>query len=165
MKSRIRIKFITHAAIVAAIYVVLTYVASMLGLANGAIQCRLSEALCVLPAFTPSAVPGLFIGCILSNVLTGCMAIDVVFGSVATLIGAVGTYYLSKLGTNRYMFPMPPILSNTLIIPFVIKYAYGSEGTIWYFFLTVGAGEVISCGILGMILYNYLDKNAKWLFK
>ena len=162
MKSRI--KHTTHAAIIAAIYVVLTYVSCMLGLASGAIQCRLSEALCVLPAFIPSAVPGLFIGCILSNVFTGCMAFDVVFGSIATLLGAVGTYYLSKHAANRYTFPVPPILSNTLIVPFVIKYAYGSEGTIWYFFLTVGAGEVISCGILGMILYNYLNKKSKWLF-
>lgn len=164
MKSRNKIKYITNAAIIAALYVVLTYAASALGLASGPIQCRLSEALCVLPAFTPAAVPGLFVGCLLSNMLTGCIALDVIFGSVATLLGAAGTYFLSKFGANRFTFSLPTILSNTLIVPFVIKYAYGGEGAIWYFVLTVGAGEIISCGILGTVLYLCLKKSARHIF-
>ena len=83
------IKKMTQAAIIAALYVVLTYLAGMLGLASGAIQIRFSEALTILPVFTPAAIPGLFAGCILSNLFTGCALPDIVVGSLATLIGAV----------------------------------------------------------------------------
>lgn len=165
MKSRNRIRFITHAAIIATLYVVLTYLSSLFGLASGAVQCRLSEALCVLPAFTAAGIPGLFVGCILSNMLTGSMMLDVVFGSVATLMGAAGTYYLASRGINKYTYPLPPIVANTIIVPLVIKYGYGSEGALPFFFVTVGAGEIISCGILGMLLYFSLCKNAGRIFR
>ena len=79
--------FIVHAAVIAALYVVLTLIANALGLANHAIQIRISEALTILPLFTPAAIPGLFIGCILANFLTGCLIWDIVFGSLATLLG------------------------------------------------------------------------------
>ena len=88
--------YLVHAAVIAALYVVLTLLANALGLANYAIQVRFSEALTILPFFTPAAIPGLFVGCILSNLLTGCMPLDVVFGSLATLAGALGTYFLSS---------------------------------------------------------------------
>ena len=91
-----KIKYITHGAAIAAIYVVLTLVANAFGLANAAIQIRISEALTVLPYFTPVAIPGLFVGCILSNILTGCLPLDTVFGSLATLLGALGTYFISR---------------------------------------------------------------------
>ena len=96
MKNQKKIRGIAVGAVVTALYVVLTYLANTLGLASGAIQVRLSEILTVMPVFTPFAIPGLFIGCILANVLTGCALWDVVFGSLATLIGAVGTYLLRK---------------------------------------------------------------------
>lgn len=152
---------VTKAAIIAALYVVLTFVSASMGLSSGVIQLRLSEMLCILPAFTPAAIPGLFVGCIVSNLLTGCMPLDVIFGSLATLIGALGTYFLKK---KKWLTPLPPIVSNTMIVPFVLSYVYGFEGSIPFFMLTVGIGEFLSCGVLGMLLYFILHKYAKHLF-
>lgn len=157
-----KVLFIVQAAMIAAIYVVLTYFISAFNLASGAIQVRISEALTILPFFTPAAIPGLWIGCLLSNLLTGCLPMDVVFGSLATLLGAVGTYCLRKY---KWLAPIPPIVANTLIVPFVLAYVYGAEGSIPYFMLTVGIGEVISCYVLGMILLNALNKYRNVIFK
>ena len=155
------IKKMTQAAIIAALYVVLTYLAGMLGLASGAIQIRFSEALTILPVFTPAAIPGLFAGCILSNLFTGCALPDIVFGSLATLSGAVVTRKLRKL---PYLAPVPPIVANTVIVPFVLLYAYGIK-PLWLSFLTVFAGEMISCEILGMLLYLVMKKRAARIFE
>ena len=155
-------KFMAHSAIIAALYVVLTYIASILGLSSGVIQVRFSEALTILPVFTSAAIPGLFIGCFISNILSGCVIWDVIFGSLATLIGAVFTYFLRN--HEKYAF-IPPILSNTIIVPFVLKYAYGLPTGLAYLVLTVGIGEILSCGVLGSLLLLYLKKykNAiKW---
>ena len=156
-----RILFITYSAIIAALYTALTFVAAAMGLSSGAIQVRLSEALTVLPMLTPAAVPGLTIGCLISNILTGCIPVDVIFGTVATLIGAVGTRLLRK--KHPVIAVLPPVLSNALIVPWVLKFGYGLEEAVPYFMLTVGAGEVISCGILGLIMY-YAIRRRK-LFK
>ncbi|MCI5821900.1 MAG: QueT transporter family protein [Lachnospiraceae bacterium] len=153
---------LTQAAMIAAIYVVLTYFISAFGLASGAIQVRISEALTILPVFTPAAIPGLFVGCLLSNLLTGCMALDVIFGSIATLIGAVGTYLLRK---TKFAFTLPPVISNAIIVPIVLKNVYGLQDAAWYLVLTVGAGEVISVCILGMILKKVLWKYRNVIFK
>lgn len=159
--KNIKVLTLTQAAMIAALYVVLTFIANAFGLANYAIQVRFSEALTILPYFSPIAIPGLFIGCLISNILTGCMPLDVVFGSIATLIGAIGTYKLRKF---KWLAPLPPILANTLIIPFVLSYVYQFEGSIPYFMLTVGLGEIISCGILGMIFLFTLN-HYKYIFK
>ncbi len=151
-----RTKTITQAAITAALYVVLTFIANTLGLASGAIQIRLSEALTILPFFTPAAIPGLFIGCLISNILVGGVIWDIIFGSLATLIGAIGTYYLRKY---KWLAPLPPIISNAVIVPFVLIFAYGVEEAFLYLVFTVGAGEVISAGVLGMILLKSLEKH------
>ena len=153
---------ITQAAMIAAIYVVLTVFVSAFNLASGAIQVRISEALTILPVFTPAAVPGLFLGCLISNLVTGCMPLDVVFGSLATLIGACGTYALRK---HKWLAPLPPIIANTIIVPFVLRYVYLAEGTIPFFMLTVGIGEVISCYLLGSILHRVLDRYKEHIFK
>lgn len=159
---------LVQAAMVAAIYVVLTFIANAFGLANHVIQVRFSEALTVLPFFTPAAIPGLFIGCLLSNILTGCALPDIVFGSLATLIGAVGTYALRRW---KWCAPVCPIIANTLIVPLVLIYGYGlliEDMNILqcygYYCLTVGAGELISCGILGMILLTALQKYQGKIF-
>ena len=166
MKKNKRISYITYAGLIAAVYVVMTYITNAFGLANGVIQCRFSEALCVLPAFTPAAIPGLFVGCLLSNIFTGAPVPDVIFGSLATLIGAVGTHYLAKKKIHPIAFPLPAIISNTVIIPLVLKFAYADiEGSLWFFAVTVGIGEIISCGILGMMLYFSLCKNSDKIFK
>ena len=147
-----RTHFLTQAALIAALYVVLTLLAAMLGLASGTIQVRLSEALTVLPALTPAAIPGVFVGCILGNLLSGSLPWDVVFGSLASLIGAVGTYLLRK--KSKWLYPIPPILANTLIVPAVLIRVYGIEDAYWFLALTVGIGEVIAAGVLGTLLFN-----------
>lgn len=154
--------FLTHAAIIAALYVVLTLIANAFGLANFAIQIRFSEALTILPLFTPAAIPGLYVGCLLSNIITGCIAWDIVLGPVATLLGALGTYALRQ---KPLFATIPPIAANTLIVPFVLSYAYQFEGSIPYFMLTVCVGEVISCGLLGYGLWMLLKKYARYIFR
>lgn len=160
--------FMAQAAMIAALYIVLTFIANAFGLANYAVQVRFSEALTVLPYFTPAAIPGLFIGCFLSNILTGCALPDIIFGSLATLLGALGTYALRKW---KWCAPVCPILANTIIVPLILIYGYGLllEGMsliqcLGFYCLTVGAGEVISCGILGMILLTALQKYVSRIF-
>lgn len=153
--------FIAQAAMTAAIYVVLTLVFSPFS--YGEVQVRLSEALTVLPAFTPAAIPGLFIGCLLSNILGGCILPDIIFGSLATLTGAIFTYMLRN--QVRFLAPVPPILANTLIVPFVLRYGYQVPLPIPFMMLTVGIGEAISCGILGMVIYTVLDRYKNIIFR
>ena len=157
-----RVRFMTQAAMIAAIYVVLTIFISAFNLASGAIQIRISEALTILPAFTPAAIPGLFLGCLISNLITGAMLPDIIFGSLATLLGALGSYFVRKW---KWAVPVPPILSNMIIIPFILAYVYQIPGGVPYFMLTIGVGEVISCGALGMILYGTIAKYRNVLFK
>lgn len=161
MRSK-KVLFVSQAALIAAIYVVLTYFVSAFNLASGAIQVRVSEALTILPFFTPAAIPGLAIGCFLSNLLTGCLPMDVLCGSLATFLGAVGTYALRRY---KWLVPLPPVLANTLIVPYVLAYVYGLEGGIPFFMLTVGIGEVISCYVLGMILLKALLPYRNILFR
>ena len=148
-----KVLFISQAAVIAAVYTVLTVVAAGFNLASGMIQVRFSEALTILPFFTPAAIPGLAIGCLLSNLITGCMLPDVIFGSLATLLGAVGSWYLRK---SKLLVTIPPVVSNCLIIPFILTYVYEIPGGIPLQMLTVGAGEVISCMILGSALLHAL---------
>ncbi len=157
-----KVLFVAQAALIAAIYVVLTYFVSAFHLASGAVQVRISEALTILPYFTPAAIPGLTVGCFLSNLLTGCLPMDVLFGSLATLIGAVGSYLLRG---NKWLVPLPPIAANAVIVPFVLAYVYGAEGSIPFFMITVGIGEVISCYILGGILLKALLPYRNIIFK
>lgn len=145
-----------QSALIAALYVALTHIANAAGLASGAVQFRISEALTVLPLFTPAAVPGLAVGCLLSNLTTGCIPWDIVGGTAATLLGALGTRALKN---KPLLGALPPVMANVLIVPFVLRYAYGFEGTIPYFMLTVGIGEVVCCGVLGTMLTAALLKN------
>ena len=135
MKNK-NISFMTQAAMIAAIYVVLTYV------------------------FAP--IPGLFIGCLIGNILGGAMLPDIIFGSIATLIGAFFTWKLRE--KSPYLAPVPPIIANILIVPFVLRYGYGVALPIPFMMCTVGIGEIISCAVLGMVLYFALKKYAKTLF-
>ena len=156
MRKKSNIMSLVTAAMIAALYVVLSFVSNAFGLASGAIQIRISEALTILPIFTPAAVPGLTLGCLLANLLTGCALWDVVFGTLATLLGALGTRYLSK--KSKWLAPIYPILANTLIVPFVLTYGYGVQDAMWFLFLTVGIGEILSCGVLGISLSKVLEK-------
>ncbi|MCD8153094.1 MAG: QueT transporter family protein [Clostridiales bacterium] len=166
-----QVTYLTQAAMIAALYVVLTFVANAFGLANGSVQVRFSEALTILPFFTSAAVPGLYIGCILANILTGCALPDILFGSLATLIGALGTLYLGKAARKNpahktlfaWLSPVPPIAANGVIVPLVLRYAYGII-PLWFSVITVIAGEIISCGIFGLILLFALKKYGASLF-
>ena len=140
MKNK-NISFMTQAAMIAAIYVVLTYVFAPFSF--GEVQVRISEALTILPVFTPAAIPGLFIGCLIGNILGGAILPDIIFGSIATLIGAFFTWKLRE--KSPYLAPVPPIIANIMMC-------------------TVGIGEIISCAVLGMVLYFALKKYAKTLF-
>lgn len=148
------------ASLVAALYVVLTYVASLFGLSSGVIQLRLSEALNVLAVYTFSAVPGIAVGCLLANLLTGCVVWDVLFGSLASLVGALGVYALRK---HRMLALLMPVLSNTLVVPLVLKYAYGAPDAYPFLLVTVALGELASCGALGMLAGKLFDKYKKAL--
>lgn len=156
MKNKIRI--ITNGAMVAALYVVLTLISFAVGLSSGAVQLRLSEALCILPIFMPEAIVGLTIGCLISNLITGCALWDIILGSLATLIGAIFTYLFRK---NRYLACLPPIISNVAIIPPVLMYVYNVEQTYPYLLITIFLGEFISCGIFGQLLYSGIKKAIK----
>ncbi len=144
---------LVNGGLIAALYVVLTVLAAQFNLASGAIQVRFSEALTILPVFTASAVPGLAVGCVLANLLTGCAAWDVVFGSLATLIGAVGTRLLKDKPLLAWI---PPVLSNMAIIPIILIKVYAVPDAWWFLVLTIGAGEALSCGVLGLLLYKAL---------
>lgn len=152
-KSDKTIYFMVYAAAIAAIYTVLTMLFAPVSF--GPVQFRVSEALCILPFFTPAAIPGLFLGCFLSNLLCGSAVLDVVFGSIATLLGALGSYGLRKA---KWAVCIPPIASNTIIIPWVLRYAYGSVDLIPVAMLTVGIGEILAIGVLGNMLLVLLER-------
>ena len=162
--------FMVQAAIIAALYVVLTFVANALGLASHTIQVRFSEALCILPFFTPAAIPGLWIGCLIANLATGAVIWDIIFGSIATLLGAIGTYLLRR---HKFLCTLPPVIANMIIVPFILVYGYGIprvylknvDVTIIFNAMTVGIGEVISVCVLGSILLNVLNKYKDTIFR
>ena len=151
---------ITRGGIIAALYVALTYLSFLFGLSSGAIQLRLSEMLTVLPAFLPEGIPGLFIGCLIANLLTGGSIYDITLGSLATLIGAIGARMLRK--RHPIILALPTVLANALIVPLIIILSAGGEETFAsypYFALTVGIGEFLSAAVLGLILHRAIDKN------
>lgn len=160
MKNK-NVAFMTQAAMIAAIYVVLTYVFAPFSF--GEVQIRIAEALTILPVFTPAAIPGLFVGCIVGNILGGAILPDIIFGSIATLIGAFFTYQLRN--KSRFLAPLPPIIANTVIVPFVLRYGYGVALPIPFMMLTVGGGEVVGCGVLGLVLYTALNRYKNVIFK
>ena len=156
---------LTRAALIAALYVALTYLSALLGISSGVIQFRLSEMLCILPVIMPEAVIGLYLGCMLSNLLTGCVLWDVIFGSLATLLGALGAYALRRMPPPLgWIATLPTVLANMLIIPPVLSYAYGATDSFWYMMLTVGIGEIVCATGGGSLLY-YLTSRGDVLKK
>lgn len=168
-----QVKMLAMAGIIAALYIALTYLAMAFGLDKNAIQIRFSEALCTLAVLTPAAIPGLTVGCFLANILTGCAPLDIVIGPIATLTGAIGAYYIGvwykKIKKKGILFlsPIPTILANTIAVPFVIYICYTapeqqSVAMLGFYAITVFIGEVISAGILGMLLYFAMEKRQKY---
>ncbi len=156
-----KVLFMAQAAMIAAIYVVLCI--AFAPISYGAIQARIAEVLVILPYFTPAAIPGLFIGCLIANLIGGSIMLDVAFGSLATLTGAIGTYLLRK--KSRYLAPVPPILANVLIVPFVLRYGYGEPLPIPFLMGTVGIGEIIVCGGMGIVLLIILERYRRFIFR
>ena len=151
--------YLTRGALIAALYVALTYVSTVFGLSSGMIQFRISEMLCVLPLFFPEAVMGLTVGCLIANLVSGCVVWDIVFGSIATFIGAICARAFVKAPERmKWLATLPTILSNALIVPFVLIYAYGVPDAYYILMLSVGLGEVACAGIGGSLLYYSLKK-------
>lgn len=148
--------FLVQSAAVAALYTVLGIFAYF---PAGPFQVRVAEAMTVLPCVMPAAIPGLCIGCFISNIITGCAPWDVVFGTLATLIGAVLTRLLRS---HRWAAPIPPILANTVILPPVLTLVYGEKSYL-FFLISVAAGEIISCGILGTLVNAAIMKYEKYI--
>ena len=153
MKNHTKIIYLTQSGAIAAIYVVLSLFAQGFNLASGAIQCRFSEVLTILPFFTPAAVPGLIIGCFLSNIFLGRQLLDIIFGTLATAIGAFGTHFLKN---HMLLCTFPPVISNALIIPLVLRYGYGISQFYPYLVLTVGIGQIIMCVLAGGVILRGL---------
>jgi uncharacterized membrane protein len=163
-KSKLTL-YTTRGALIAALYVVMTMLTTAMGLSSGVIQFRISEALCILPLFFPEAIPGLFIGCIISNLMVpGVVIWDVIFGSLATLIGALGAGCLKNLPEKyKWVATIPTVLSNMIIVPLVLIYAYGVGDAYLYLMVTVGIGEIVCAGFGGSGLYYLLKKYEKQL--
>ncbi len=151
-------RFIAEGAMIAALYVVLTVLSMLLGLDKMAVQLRFSEALTVLPAFMPSSVMGLFVGCLIANTVTGCTVVDIAVGSLTTLVAGLVT---RKLKNSPYIAPLPAIVGNTLTVPLVLAYSYKVETALPLIFLTVFLGELVSAGILGTVLTYTIKRHKK----
>ena len=162
--KRIPLRNLTLAAMIAALSVALNALSASLGLALGPFELRFSEALCILPVFTPAAVPGLFVGCLVSNLMLlaqGGNLWDVIFGSLATLLGAMGTYHWREKKLLPYL---SPIFWNTLIVPPILYFAYGfQDAALPLLFLSFFCGEAINAGILAAILKKSLLPFRKYL--
>ena len=146
-EKKFNAKFMAQGAIIAALYAALTILFAPIS--YGAVQVRISEAFTILPLFTPAAIPGLFIGCLLANILGGAIVWDIIFGSIATLIGAALGYLLRF---NRWLVPIPTIVSNSVIIPFILKYGYAIDMPIGLLIVYIAIGEIIGCYLLGELL-------------
>ncbi len=150
-------------------YVALTYLSMALGLDKNAIQIRFSEILIVLAFVTPAAIPGLYVGCLLANILTFCAPLDIFLGPIATLIGALGAYAMGKMKNakiSRFLCTIPNILANTVIVTVICYFCYTAPDAqnasiIPFYALTILFGEVISCGILGTVFLVGAEKTLR----
>lgn len=169
-----RVLYIVRGAIVAAAYTVLTYLAATMNLAYGPVQFRFSEALTILPMFTPAAIPGLTIGCLLANLFSGYGIYDLIFGTAATLLAAVLTRAVRNIRFRGVpvLSPLPPVLINALVVGLEITVVANGKFDLslfyhfnWIIFLTnalsVGLGELVICYVLGLPLAVVIDKNRK----
>ena len=152
------VAYLTQGAVIAALYVVLTLIFAPISF--GPMQVRIAEMLTILPLFTPAAIPGLFLGCLLGNIIGGAIVWDVVFGSLATLIGAALGYVLRG---NRWLLPIPAIVANAVIVPLVLRYGYGVDLPLLLSVLYVAVGEIAGCYVLGELLAGVLLRR-RWIF-
>lgn len=156
-----RTRMMTEAAVICVVYVALVLLFKPISF--GAIQFRIAEALCILPFFSLSAVPGLTLGCLLGNFFSGAAMPDILFGTLATLIGAILSYKIRNV--SKWLVCVPPILANAIIVPFVLQYAYGVTDAYYFLFATVGIGEVLAVGVLGNVLLLALEGRKALIFR
>ena len=157
-KTNQSVRRIAQGAVIAALYVVLTIIFAPISF--GAVQVRIAEIMTIMPLFTPAAIPGLFLGCVLANLLGGAIIWDVIFGSIATLIGAALGYMLRK---NRWLVPIPAIVSNTIIVPLVLRYGYAIDMPLYLMAIYIALGEIVGCYLLGELFASLLLKHRKTL--
>ena len=157
-KTNQSVRKIAQGAVIAALYVVLTIIFAPISF--GAVQVRIAEIMTIMPLFTPAAIPGLFLGCVLANLLGGAIIWDVIFGSIATLIGAALGYMLRK---NRWLVPIPAIVSNTIIVPLVLRYGYAIDMPLYLMAIYIALGEIVGCYLLGELFASLLLKHRKSL--
>lgn len=148
-------KKITYIAMIAALYAGLTI--CLAPISFGLVQCRIAEAMTVLPLFSPSAIPGLFIGCFLANLYTGNI-LDIIAGSIATLIAACCTYIFRK---NKWIAVLFPVIVNAVIVGGYLGLFIDASQPVWLYMLTVGAGQAVACYGLGIPLHSILKKIEK----
>lgn len=150
------VKYLVKAGAIASLYVVLVLVFSFSSF--GPIQFRVAEALTILPFFTSAAIPGLFVGCLIANILGGAIIWDTIFGSLATLLAAYLSYKLRK---KTWLVPIPPILINSVVVGILLKYAYGIPDGLMLLMGSVFLGQFVAVFGLGMILLNALKPLKK----
>lgn len=156
------IRSLTLSAVLAAAYVTLAFLCDSVGLLKYAIQIRIPEALCILAAFTPAAIPGVTVGCLLTNILLAGAPLDIIFGTVATYVGVQLGYLIARgkeITVMRLILTtIPTLIANTLIMPPVIVYSYGSELALPIVYVTVFIGELISACVIGTVLGTALKR-------
>lgn len=160
-KKRFTVRDLAQGAIIAAVYALLTIF--LAPISSGLIQCRVSEAMSVLPYFTFAAVPGLFIGCVIANLLVGATIYDVIFGSLATLLAAYITYAMRKR-FSKYLAPLPSVVINALVVGWLLTSIYGIEVSYWVAAGYVAIGQAIACFALGIPLLKLLERFRGKLF-
>ena len=158
---KISVRHLTRAAIVGALYAALTLLSSAFGIAYGPVQFRVSEALCVLPFLFPETAWGLFVGCWVSNLISPYGALDMVVGSLATLLAALWTAKCRR----KWLAPLPPVVCNAVLVGAVLAWQQsGSLATFGPAFamnaLSVGLGEAVVCFGLGLLLLRAVEKGG-----
>ncbi|MEA4869735.1 MAG: QueT transporter family protein [Christensenella sp.] len=159
--KNLTVRELVRGAIIAAVYALLTI--ALAPISSGLIQCRVSEAMSVLPYFTVAAVPGLFVGCLIANLLTGAPFYDVIFGSLATLAAAYLTYLLRRRAP-RWLAPLPSVVVNALVVGALLTYVYDIGVGYWAAAAYVAIGQAIACFALGLPLMSLLNTYRKKLF-
>lgn len=156
-------KHITQSAAICAVYIALSWIFAPISFGHNLFQMRISEVMTVLPLYTPAAIPGLFLGCALSNMLIGGLGIiDLVFGSLATLSAAVCTYLMRRKPKSISL--LPPVIINAVVVGAYLNYLISPEINILINMGWVLLGQAVSCYGLGLPLCKILDKYGKKYF-
>ena len=170
-KKQKELRFLAECAVIAALYAAATYFSAGMGLAYGPIQFRLSEALCILPVFTPAAIPGLTIGCIIGNLSSPMGIWDIAFGSIATLLAALCARALRKVTFKKLpvLSSLMPVIFNAIIVGIELTILFPTDNTKLVAFLIaageVDLGELVVCVALGLPLFSAVKRTKLFSMK